>query len=203
MKILFISLAFFSSSIGLFAQTEDPVIPVIEAEKFSNPTIKKYSVRASIEFAGGIKKDGIIHFSSDKIGVRYFSRKELVYEDLSRVSSIEFLKWKSQPISKTSFRFNPASIRIVFDDNSVYESGGNIPSLNEFSVEKSGRNEKVYGYFFDYWKNGKWVNLKSNDKDYPQNNPLNGTVIKITFKKDKQEFDLNKILPNFLKQLTP
>jgi hypothetical protein len=203
MKILFIVFVFFLTLSGLFAQTEDPVIPVIDGEKFNSTAEKKYSVRAFIEFAGGVKKDGIVHFASDKIGIKYFSRKEMINEDLSRIVSIEFLKWKSQPVSKTSFRFNPASVKIVFDDQSIYESGGNIPSLNEFTIEKSGKSEKVYAYFFDYWKNGKWVNLKSEDKNYPLSNPIKGTVVKITFKKDKQEFNLDKILPNFLKQISP
>jgi hypothetical protein len=203
MKIFYILLLVFLSVIHLYAQIEDPVIPVLETEKFQSTTEKKYTVKSFIEFAGGLKKDGIIHFPSNKISIKYSSRKEQTSEDLSRIVSIEFLKWKGTPISKNSIRFNPSSVRIVFDDQSIFESGGNIPSLNEFTVEKSGRKEKVYGYFFDYWKNGKWVNSKSNDKDYPQTNPMHGTVMKITFKKETQEFDLNKILPKLLRKVSP
>jgi hypothetical protein len=203
MKIFFIVLTVFLSAINLYTQTEDPIIPIIETEKFKNESEKNNSVRVFIEFAGGVKKDGIIHFSSDKIAIKYSSRKEQAHEDLSRIISIEFLKWNSVPLTKNSFRFNPSYVKIVFDDQSIYESGGNIPALNEFSIERSGRREKVYGYFYDYWKNGKWVNLKSEDKNYPLTNPLPGTITKITFKKEKQEFDMNKILPKLLKQMTP
>ncbi len=203
MKFLFIVPALLLSVLSLYSQTEDPVIPAIDNEKFQSGSDKKYTVKAFIEFAGGVKKEGIIYFASEKIAIKYSSRKDQTYEDLSRIVSIEFFKWKVIPLSKGSYRFNPSSIRIVFDDQSVFESGGNIQSLNEFSLEKNGRKEKVYGYFFDYWKNGKWVNLKSSDKNFPVSNPLPGTVIKITFKKDKQEFDFNKILPKLLKQMAP
>ncbi len=203
MKFFFIFPVLLLFALSLHSQTEDPVIPSIDNEKFQSGSEKKYTVKAFIEFAGGVKKEGIIHFASEKIAIKYSSRKDQTYEDLSRIVSIEFLKWKTVPLSKGSFRFNPSSIRIVFEDQSVFESGGNIQSLNEFSLEKSGRREKVYGYFFDYWKNEKWVNLKSSDKNYPLTNPLPGTVIKIFFKKDKQEFDFNKILPKLLKQMAP
>lgn len=203
MKKYICTLIFFLASSHLYSQTEDPIIPLVETDKTRSATDNKYSVKAFIEFAGGVKKDGVIHFPSEKISIKYSSRSEKVSEDLSRIISIEFLKWKPAPLSKNSYRFNPASIRIHFNDESIYESGGNIPALNEFSFEKSGRKEKVYGYFFDYWKNGKWVNLKSEDKNFPLQNPLPGTVVKITLKKDKQELDLNKLLPKFFKQMNP
>ncbi len=109
------------------------------------------------------------------------SRKKAVL-DVSDIALIEILSWKGKEYRKFSYVFWPREYRITLRDSSRVLVSRDITALFSFSFTGSGGSEKkLYTYFYDYWKKGKWVNAGSGDFRHHEKNPHPDTVVRIRF----------------------
>jgi len=94
---------------------------------------------------------------------------------IKEINRINILMWEKR--SKLNRHiFYPSRYELLFRDYRKIIINGNIESLNKLKVI-TGKSGFLYLYFYDYLKNGKWINNGASDFDSIISKPADGCVI--------------------------
>jgi hypothetical protein len=167
-----------------------PKDPSVEFN-FNGSNEKTFPVE--IDCAGIQKINGKIYLKTANISfVNNGEKLQIKIEDLK---SIEFLEWREKADENNSFIFIPS--KVFLEDKKGHQYDLNeLPEFNMIEYSENSKRKKMYAYFYDYWKNGKWQNSGTEDRSYPLKNPLQGTMLKIIF------IESNDTINDILKILT-
>jgi hypothetical protein len=121
---------------------------------------------------------------------------------LSSVESIEFMRWRGALRRKNEYAFYPALAKITLRDKKTYECLRITPAFGRLMLKNHAGSRFIYVYFFDY-RNGKtWKNSGETGMNFPETNPLAGTVVRIDFTaaemKNPLEMLFRQLVPNSL-----
>ena len=94
---------------------------------------------------------------------------------------IKILQWKGRTEKKRAFIFYPEKYVLNLRSGESIEVEKNISFLNNLRLERGGRGESFYSYFYDYYRNGLWVNRNETDPETESQAPVKGCVTGIRF----------------------
>ena len=193
--ILLISVFFVTS---LWADSSNPKAPVnpetpVVDDVFFNPSQEQKdqkpqpenkeetSLSAKILFASGEKLSGKIILSDPVFTIpagENITGRQLKL-NYSAISEIESLLWTGNDLGKNGYYFSPCLVSVKMKNGEIYRCK-QIPVKINF-IDQSGSRNIFFTGFYDYIKNGKWVNSGKTERDYPTKNPHPKTVIGIFF----------------------
>jgi len=146
-------------------EPESPYSPVVDKDNFN--------VKAEVTIQGRDKPIiGFIALSSDVLTV---GDNRFKISDLARIN---ILMWKRSERKFNSHIFYPDRYELLFRNNKSQIINGNIESLNKIRVVGK-KGYCIYLYYYDYFKNGKWINSGIANFDATFTTPVNGSVISI------------------------
>lgn len=177
---------------SLWADISDPKVPVTD-DVFFHPSQEQKdqnvpshdkeaaSLSARIAFASGEKLLGKVILSDPTFaipaGENVTGRKlELPYFG---ISEIESLLWAGKELGKGAYYFSPCLVSVKMKNGEIYRCK-QMPVKIDFA-DQSGKRNVFFTGFYDYIKNGKWVNSGSAERNYPTKNPHPKTVTGIFF----------------------
>ena len=150
-------------------EPESPYSPDID----SNIDKDNFIVKARVALQGNDKPFiSLIALSSDVLIVGDNRFK------VSDLTKINILMWKRAERKLNSYIFYPDRYELYFRDYRSQIINGNIESLNKIRVVGK-KNNYIYLYYFDYFKDGKWINSGGKDFDAAITTPIDGGVISI------------------------
>ncbi len=140
-----------------------------------NIDFSKYIFRAKIYQSGREGAvEGNLLFGADSIMTP--DKKNIKLRDIYKIS---VLQWERRNSSGRN-RFYPSRYELLFHDYRKINITGNIETLNRISF--SGRKPAaLYLYYYDYFREGKWVNSGINGYDALFVKPAHGCVVSIEF----------------------
>jgi hypothetical protein len=144
---------------------------------------KYQNYQVSLINAKGEMKSGSLMLTFDSIDVNISDTgaNEIRKISLSSIDSIEFIRWKGTEVRKNAFVFYPSQINILLSDKKTIECFSNIKQLNKLGLRDGKRIHNAYAYFFDYREKNVWRNSGQADMLFPETNPHENTVVRITF----------------------
>lgn len=192
--ILFIFFPCFSFSL------EIPLEPQIK--DISSIQKKENFLKVAVFTEDGKVLNGYIDFFKKKINIINMSqsKKNSKEYEIKNLKQVNFKSWNPVKRGKDGYLFFPSEIEFIFENNEKIV-GKDLSGIFSKLRIKSGNVVFIrYCYFYDYYKNGKWINSKNNNFDFPKKNPLSAVVKKITFSK-VSVLDKNEKIENVLKIL--
>lgn len=131
----------------------------------------KYKVRISVQGRAGFIED-VITIKSDIISTN--DNRKIKIDDLGR---IDIIKWEKRRKGSRDI-FYPSHYEFFYNDNRKFIVNGNLELLNRL---KTGGKKPVYLYlyYYDYIKNGKWINSGAPGSDVVVKRPAAGCVLSI------------------------
>lgn len=170
--ILFLTVFFVHQYLLLFGQLKEPGRPYIPEINNIND-FSAYPFRARITVQG---RDGLIEgemvLNSDVLNTP--DNKNIKIKDLSRIN---ILLWeKRRNVNK--YLFYPARYELIYYDNRKVTVNGNIDLLNKIKIG-SKKSYYLYSYYYDYLKNGRWINSGVSDYDSSVLKPAAGCIVVI------------------------
>ena len=194
MKLNILTICLFFAA-SLWADFSEPDVPLID-DVFFHPSQEQQdqqnqntpsqnreetAVSARIVFASGERLLGRIILSDPAFvipaGENITGRKlSLAY---SGISEIEALLWEGKDLGKGAYYFSPCLVSVKMKNGEIYRCK-QMPVRIDFA-DQSGKRNTFFTGFYDYIKNGKWVNSGKKERDYPTKNPHPKTVTGIFF----------------------
>ena len=177
---------------SLWADFSGPKIPVTD-DVFFHPSEEQKdrdaqlqgkeetALSAKIAFASGEKLLGKVILSDPVFvipaGENITGRKlELAYHG---ISELESLLWEGKEFGKGTYYFSPCLVSVKMKNGEIYRCKQMPVKIN--FADQSGKRNVFFTGFYDYVKNGKWVNSGSAERDYPTKNPHPKTITGIFF----------------------
>ena len=169
-KIDFILILLLCSNTLLLSQVKDPGLPFtpeinsdIDMQNF------RYKVRITVQGSDNPVNDEII---LDTDSLTTADNRIFKIKDISRLS---VLLWEKRN-TLNRYSFYPSRYEFTFRDYKKLVVDGNIVLLNKIKISK---NKNIYFYFYDSYKNGRWIISGVPDFDAAVTKPASGCVLSI------------------------
>lgn len=178
LKILIIIVMIVSPAI-LFSQINSPVVDDVPDVEFNKAeTIEKFKASVTI-YGKGAANGEIILNAGASINPSCDSGRIYTFSDISRITVV---KWSVQR-KGSGWIFYPDRYEIVLKNKTVIQHDGNLGFLNRIRFARSeGRESTLFTYFYDYFRNGKWLNTGAAGEKTPPSKPAAGTLYIIELK---------------------
>lgn len=156
----------------LFSQVKEPARPftpgINSIDEFESFKFKvKIAVQGRDDFIAGemILNSDVLNTPDNKI------------IKIKEISKITVQMWERRTTINNNV-FYPSRYELLFNDNRKIIINGNIDSLNKIKTgnKKSGY---IYFYYYDYFKNGKWINSGVSDYAASISKTTNGCGVSI------------------------
>ncbi len=169
--IPFIIIFIFHQSLMLFSQVKEPDRPDIP--ELNNSIVSGFKFKVKITVQGKVSSiEEEINLNSDVLITQ--DNRAIKIIDISRIN---ITLWEKR--SKLNrHTYYPSQYELFFRDYRKIVINGNIELLNriKFSNNKS---RYIYTYYYDYFKNGKWVNGGASDFNAFSSKPADGCAVSI------------------------
>jgi hypothetical protein len=161
----------------------EPTDPVVDFSAPSSTASQFLVFSASLISATGQRMSGSLLLKFDSIGIDIGKNGSVEKRkiEILRIKRIDFIEWKGKSLGNNGFVFYPSRTRFTLQDGESHVCDHDIGVLNRMLFKDSGGTRAVYTYFYDYRKQGVWENSGRPEIDYPENNPLEDTIVTIIF----------------------
>jgi len=163
----------------LTAQIKSPVVEDVPDVKFNaSETSEKFKAAVTI-YGKGIANGEIILTAGVSVNASSDTGRIYPLRDINRITITKWLKRRKG----TGWFFYPDSYEIILKDRSRILHDGNLEFLNRLRfVRTEGGEISLFTYFYDYFRNGKWVNTGTPGEKNIPSVPAAGTVYIIELK---------------------
>ena len=156
----------------IYSQIKEPAPPYTPAID-SNIDKDNFIVKARVTLQGSEQPlNGSIALNTDVLTV---GDNKI---NISDVTKINILMWKRGERKINGYTFYPDRYELFFRNYKSQIINGNIESLNKIRVIDK-KSFYIYLYYFDYFKNGKWINSGAADFNASFTTPIEGSVLSI------------------------
>lgn len=163
----------------LFPQIKTPVIDNIPDINFNAvETTEKYKVKVTLYGKEPLQGEIILNAGSS-INPLGGGGRIYPFSDIVRIS---VTMWSKQRRG-SGWVFYPECYEIILRDNTRLVYKGNLEFLNRIRfTEEQKKTGFVYTYFYDYFKQGKWINTGTPGEQTLPSRPASGTLYIIELK---------------------
>jgi hypothetical protein len=199
LSLLFIALLFQGGTV--YSEIKKPVDPHTPSVDLKEKK-REHSYPVLIDFPQNKKIRGSILFNIQRIRVLVSGGGGSRYISISEIKSVDFLQWRGKEYRENSYLFKPSKTKISLNDGSSLIISGNLPLFNRVRFLPRGKNaiKSIYPVFYDYYKNSKWINSGSRERDFPENNPHKDTLVRIVFLRARKNDLLTEEILKYLKK---
>ncbi|HPX91814.1 MAG: hypothetical protein BWY23_01656 [Spirochaetes bacterium ADurb.Bin218] len=152
-----------------YSQPKEPQLPSVDFDPGYGVGFPVY-----IELFNKGRLSGYIIFESEPI----ITIKERNWQrSFGEIKVLKIIQWQRRE-AKRGYVFYPSKYEILFKDGSKFVLESNLSFFNKFQLKDStGRQFVLYSFFYDYFKNGKWVNRGVSSFDENSDFPVTGCVV--------------------------
>ncbi len=159
---------------GLKPQIQGPVVKEVPEIEFNiSESSERYKVKITMYGKEPVEGEIILGAGASI----YPSGNSGIIYPFRNISRITVNMWNKSKKGSGCWIFYPEGYEIILKDNSRVSHRGNIAFLNRIRfVEGKKKQSYIYTYFYDYYKNGKWVNTGIAGLEGRPSNPASGSV---------------------------
>lgn len=163
----------------LFSQIKFPVVEDVPDVEFNKTeTVEKFKASVTVYGKGAVDGEIILNAGAS-INPSSDSGRIYTFRDISRIT---VMKWSVQR-KGSNWIFYPDRYEIILKNKTVLMHEGNLGFFNRIRfVRSEGRENTLYTYFYDYFRNGKWINTGAAGEKTPPLKPAAGTAYIIELK---------------------
>ena len=168
LKIIIPVLIISAASAG-FPQLKEPALPVIPEVDVTEQSAG--SLKAQVTIYGGSAVKGELRADPASSISGPGGRMLPLYS----VGKITVKRW-SMKREGCNTVFYPDLYELILKNGGPVSVSGNIPFLNRMKISVNGRDRTLYTFYYDYYKNGAWVNSGTAGSSEPSSAPAKGTA---------------------------